>query len=308
MTIPMAEGYSQLIPPPPLAWRLRYRISRLTAKTLVAVPLVPRALRAIAHKLLAAVTLADDEVKNRKQLGLLNRDLAGQPEPESKFGYDELQEIAALKNYQAQVTDPNFKNAVSESPVLYDAIFERVSAILKNDPAVKTFVNFGVSFAHIDSVLAARFPSVKFIGIDRSEVTKTFNERCFSSLTNLEFIAGDVFELLASKRDFKNAVFFHTRTMLVIPPSVVSRLYARVKDSGFKYVVGLEQIGYSRETDAPYEFSDEPKASVLFRTIMFLHNYPGMLKQAGYRLTSIKALKTAHPHEDFRILAFTATL
>ncbi|MDO8579988.1 MAG: hypothetical protein Q7S13_00740, partial [Candidatus Omnitrophota bacterium] len=69
---------------------------------------------------------------------------------------------------------------------------------------------------------------------------------------------------------------------------------------------GMEQVGVSRETSKTFEFSEESVPSVLFRGFMFLHNYPGILKETGWKPEEIELVKTKHPHEDFRILSFVA--
>ncbi len=96
------------------------------------------------------------------------------------------------------------------------------------------------------------------------------------------------------------------RTLPCLPPSFILRLYQAVRKSGFEYVVGMESTGISRSTYAEYDFSEEHRPSVIFRDGMFIHNYPGLLKQAGFQIDNIEFIKTAHPNEDLRILSFIA--
>jgi len=69
-----------------------------------------------------------------------------------------------------------------------------------------------------------------------------------------------------------------------------------------------ESSGLSRETLEPFDFSYEKRDSVWFRSMMFIHNYPELLRNAGYELIHWECLKTAHPHPDLRVLAFIAKL
>jgi hypothetical protein len=92
----------------------------------------------------------------------------------------------------------------------------------------------------------------------------------------------------------------------VLPPSFVHKLYKAVLNAGFSYIVGMEFFGVSRETSKVFEFSEDPVQSVFFRDFMFLHNYPGILKECGFKLEDIELIKTRHSDEDLRLLSFVA--
>jgi len=68
----------------------------------------------------------------------------------------------------------------------------------------------------------------------------------------------------------------------------------------------MEQIGVSREISKPFEFSDKPAPSLLYRNFMFIHNYPNILEETGFKPDDIELVKTNHPHGDYRILSFVA--
>ncbi len=224
----------------------------------------------------------------------------------SDYGYeDDIRELNTAIKYKSQIEN-GVDKFPSESSKLYKYIEKEVSALFLKDPNIKHFVNMGVSYAYIDSILASKNPSVHFLGIDRSKFTKLFNEIHFSHFKNIEFIAEDIFSFLKSRR-FDGGVFFHTRTLLLLSKSFIEELYRAVADAGFKYIVGMEQVGISRQTLKPYQFSEDDKESVVFRSFMFIHNYPGILKKSGFQISKIELVKTDHPHEDFRMLSFTAS-
>ena len=114
--------------------------------------------------------------------------------------------------------------------------------------------------------------------MDRGLFTKLYNENLFNEIKNLEFKSVDIFDFLKNEKNAGNSVFFHMRTMPYLPPSFVSKLYKAVFAAGYKYIVGVEQVGISRVTYQDFDFSEELRPSVIFRDEMFIHNYPGLLK------------------------------
>jgi len=226
---------------------------------------------------------------------------------DSGYGYkDELQELSIGQYYRKQLLQ-NDVHEKSESLELYDHVIAEVSKLLTSNPSIKKVINFGVSYAHVDSELAKIFPNVSFVGIDRSQLTKEFNQEFFGDIKNLSFETGDIFKYLDSTEQ-QDSVLLHMRTCVVLPKYFLEDLYRKSRDVGVKFIIGFEQIGLSRQTNAPYSFSEKDQDSVVFRIFMQIHNYPGILKKLGYEIKRTKLLKTRHQDDDFRILSFTATL
>jgi len=222
----------------------------------------------------------------------------------SEYGYkdDEL-EFAVAKYYKKQLLDRDAKPA-TESFDLYDHAVGIVAALLTEDSLIAKTINFGVSYAHVDSILARMFPDRLFVGVDRSNLTKQFNYECFGDLSNISFEAENIMEYLEA--DHSGSILFHMRTCTVLPQSFVEALYEKASRANVRYIVGMEQIGVSRQTDQPYRFSEGKQDSVVFRSFMHIHNYPGILREYGYDLERIELVKTAHSDEDYRLLSFTA--
>ena len=224
---------------------------------------------------------------------------------ESSFGYaDDIQELNCAIKYYKQIQD-RFPTA-SESKVLYESAVEQLTNYFSR-AEIPVFLNFGVNLSYLDDMLAERFPEIQFVGIDRSNLTKAFNESRFVSRDNLELIVGDIFELLNS-RQFSGGMFFHMRTVTFLPSGFTRKLYTAVRKAGFKYIVGFEPLGLSRQTGRPYEFSLTPQPSVAYRGHAFIHNYPNLLFDAGYSVIDSQLIKTDHAHEDYRIVNFVAEL
>lgn len=298
--------YSHLAIRPPAAWWVRFALRQATGKLLAAVPLLARVLRKLGHVLTEISGMKDAELQNRKYLELLRAppDFTPSDDP---FGYTgSFHELRVALKYHEQLTTPDFDKMVGETPFVYRCVLDQVGRLIESDPAIPCMLNFGVGYGHIDSQLAKRFPRVRFLGLDRAQITKLYNDFTLSGQPNLEFVAADVFAYLASKR-FDGGIFFHVRTLSLLHPSFIEKLYKAARAAGFKHVFGLEQKGISRDTWEDYRFSDEPRPSVQYRGPMYVHNYPGLLKAAGFAVKSIELNKTPHPHPDYRLLSFVAS-
>ena len=289
--------------------RIDYVLRRVAGQAMLRLPFAQRALRKAAY-LLEHVALQGDIERDttgylRKLRGGEARDRA--TDPTSGFGYDsEAQELLVAVNYSREAARPDFARVRTESHALYEDIEATVARVLEQDPAVRSFVDFGVGYAHVEARLARRFPQVEFIGIDRSRLTQRFNEHHFADLPNTRFVSGDIFDLLRERR-FDGGVFFHARTLLMLPPETIDRLYDAVRGAGFRWIVGFEQAGISRETHGWYRFSaDEDRPSVVFRGFMFIHNYPYRLRRSGFTLVDADVIRTRHPNPDFRVLRLVA--
>lgn len=226
-------------------------------------------------------------------------------ELDSDFGYSGdvfVSELMTAHKYKKQI-DSGFSGP-GESRALYDHIIS-VSADLLKASGAKHYFNFGVCYAYTDSILAKEFPDVSFVGIERTPAGKIYNDQFFSDIGNLSIIFGDIFEHL-SKTRYDGGVFFHSRTLLLLPVEFVRKLYAAVHAAGFKYILATEPYGLSRQTRMSYRFSYNPQDSVVYRDFMYIHNWPNILKDCGFCLQRIEALKTGHPHQDMRMLSFSA--
>lgn len=207
--------------------------------------------------------------------------------------------------YKKQLEERENNSATDESFDFYEHADHVLSDLLSKDSSIEVSSNFGVSYAYLDSVLAKKFANCQFVGIDRSKLTQEFNQKIFNDQSNLRFEALDIFEYLANQSQC--GVLVHMRTCTLLPKHFLLKLYRAAFKAKVKYIVGFEQIGWSRETDNAYRFSDDDQESVVFRGFMNIHNYPGILKAAGFRLDRIELLKTAHPDDDYRIISFTAS-
>ena len=256
----------------------------------------------IANYIVNFNNMLNSGVKTSKSIKLLESPIESAGNFDSPYGYeDDFRELKVALHYQKQSKDLDID---SESKILYQHINSVCSVLIEKTNA-KDFFNFGISYAYIDSVLAKQFPSVSFSGIDRSNFTKLLNELNFSNIDNLTFHSGDVFDYLQNNQS-QNGIFFHTRTLTLLPKEFIEKLYKSVTQAGFKYIVCMEQVGISRQTMKPYEFSEENQPSIAYREGMYIHNYPYLLEKVGFSVERSELLKTDQPHSDYRILSITA--
>ena len=223
----------------------------------------------------------------------------------SAFGYeDDSKELDAVLYYRDQLRNPDFENIPSESAVLYQRVLAAFEELLEKDASIKNVLDFGVSYAHVDSVLAKRHPQLRFIGCDRSELTMAINRVDFGHVPNLVLHGGDVFECLEKYTPID--VLFHMRTACLLPADFLDQLYAKARACGARYIVLAEQIGLSWETDAGYVFSDQQQDSILLRWKMMIHNYPALLKKAGFKVAHSESFGTRHANPNLKLLLIVA--
>ncbi len=302
-------------------WYKKYLFQRKLAKLLCKYPAIGRHIRELGAKFYRSSNrfmnictrleklgyLGVNEAENRKFISVLEGNDSNPLIFGSSYGYeDEKRELYVAQHYRYQILNQEQGNDIkSESFDIYERIESVISDILSHDVEIKEVINFGVSYAYVDSLLAEKFNHVKFVGIDRSSLTKKYNEKYFSHIKNMTFHAGDVFQYLCNRKQDR-CLLLHVRTMSLLPANFIANLYQSCYQSNVKYIVGLEHVGISRQSEQPYRFSINNKPSVLFRNSMFIHNYPALWRNAGYMEKSTELLKTRHPDDDLFFLTFTA--
>lgn len=224
-----------------------------------------------------------------------------------EHGYtDKYGDLSAALGYAKGIAAPDFgENQLGESYVLYREQIKTLSELIERAGIEKVF-NFGICYAYVDSVLARKFGDVEFSGIDLSPHNAAFNAVEFGDVRNLRVLCGDAFRHLADNDCRGRGVFFHSRTLVLLPKDFIERLYRAAHAAGFEYVVGFEQSGLSEETLEPYTFDLSDKESVYWRDRMYIHNYPGIAEKCGFRVESADLFATKHTSPDFRVLRFVA--
>lgn len=161
-------------------------------------------------------------------------------------------------------------------PLLYVATRLEIE---KSKPA--SVMNFGAFFANVDATLALLFPETRFLAVDRGAEFVRLNRSVFCG-KNLEFIDADI-EAALERRP---TVLVHCKTACYLYPHKLERVYRMAASYGVRTIIGVENTGFCFGIEDFYRFSTEPKPSVFYKTAMFVHNYPAMLKSAGFEISS----------------------
>jgi hypothetical protein len=299
------SAYAHLHYQPSAYGWLHHWLRQGTARFVAHVPLVHPCVKLLARSVRAIENTTQAYLQTRNQMQ--RKRMAGENPLafDSGFGYEsELRELEVLAHYHEQLLQGNLAQQRTESAAVYDWLISNISDLLTTFPDLTHTINFGVSYAHIDAELAKKFPARRFVGLDRSSLTKWYNDKHFA-LPNLSIQTADIFEYLAPASQ-TGGVLVHARTLNLLPEDFNLRLYKAANEAGCRYIVGIEQCGISWETQQPFAFGAAQKESVVYRNFMFIHNYPALLSAAGYRVIRSQLLATRHPDPNYRLVAFVA--
>ena len=158
---------------------------------------------------------------------------------------------------------------------------ETIGQMLARDPAITTVFNFGAFCGKPDFDLARLHPGLTVIGFDRDKQAIAESARRFVA-PNLKFLAGDLADALSEVPEGGRSVMVHIRTCTTLFPEGVRRVYAAAAKAGIDYILGIETTGFSFQTVSWPDFSDPAQEPVVPLGVMVDHNYPTLLKEAGY--------------------------
>ena len=229
-------------------------------------------------------------IQNRAAIRNLRADLAADRLNRTGYvdHYTEARELLVWANYEKAFASAELSEPVFRARYVRDLIRERI-------PKGSTVLNFGCSYGWLEGELSSDYRAV---GIDRSTTAAERNREAFPKA---RFVAGDVFHSL---RGEKIDVFCHINAGTYFLPRFISRLYAAAAEAGARYLVAFEPSGRSRQTGEHFEYSTEPRDSVVFRGPMLLNNYPQLMRAAGFEIAHEAVLHPPHPQKDFRSVCF----
>jgi len=179
----------------------------------------------------------------------------------------------------------SYKGSESNESRINHIIQEKLGYFLRNrSPNIGKVVNFGVMCGYPDYCIAKKFPNTQFFCVDRQEIVQKLNESGFN-LSNLSFMSGDIIDLLPKiVNNDSNSVFHHVRTGCLCYPEFLKLLYKKCFEQKIEYIIFLESYGLSKHDKKFYNFQDLPAVSIGYRSNLFLHNYPKILSECGYKI------------------------
>lgn len=146
-----------------------------------------------------------DNLRSAQQLGEAIKN--EQTAPDFDY-YDEKHEIDVWNKYYSVLTG----KLHHAHTVFHHDLFRSIARDIIAKQNIGSVVNFGVSCAYSDALLADMFSGTKFFGVDRSSKTKALNERHFSA-DNIRFYGRESWQLHNewSFRASKSVCFFVSR-------------------------------------------------------------------------------------------------
>lgn len=137
--------------------------------------------------------------------------------------------------------------------------------------------------------LGARFPSVRFRGIDRQVVLRDLNAAHFEQ-PNVRFEAGDVMDFLPRfEPRAERKMLVHVRTGIMVYSAFLERLYALAASHGVSFVALYEIASLSCVS---WTFRDQGSGfeAEAHRSTMFIHDYAAALRRAGFTPITIERM------------------
>jgi hypothetical protein len=196
------------------------------------------------------------------------------------------------------------------SNVIYRSLISKkvASRLLTTLNTPQKFINWGSSYAWLESELSKEFPECLFYGLDRFECNRNLNRKEFKS-KNLFFIStGDMLDFIkGNQKLFKDSAFHHCYTAMFFLPAFIEQLYSKLFLSGASYIICHEHTAYSNQLKQIYRISEtEHRESALHRDSLILHNYPSILSKAGFKMVSAESYRSALLEDNFNSLVLIA--
>jgi hypothetical protein len=174
---------------------------------------------------------------------------------------------------------------------LFDFMENAVGAVLDQEAAELNHVfDFGTLCGHYLYNLSKRYPKASFAGIDRQLLIKELNDYMYR-VPNLAFHADDIRDYIPKLGGrSRNAMMMHARTATFCYPEYLRRLYGACAGAGVRNVVLFEGNSLCQHNFEFYDFDNMPADTVPTRVPLMLHNYPKLLREAGYDVLKVEQL------------------
>jgi len=206
-----------------------------------------------------------------------------------------------------------FTHRENHSVFLNRLYVDSVGDLLRERPDLCSVINLGSFCGYFDHVLAESRPELSVVGFDRDKAVIELNRRHFAA-PNLDYRADDLDSVLIEAVAAGTTVLTHVRTCTLMFPAGVAALYEQCREAGVKFIVGIESTGYSWQIDGFPDPDDFDRPPIVPLGIMIDHNYPRLLRDAGYRMSKrdLFMYPVIHPErlgqEQFVPMRFVAEL
>jgi hypothetical protein len=168
-------------------------------------------------------------------------------------------------------------------------------------PNLSRVINFGVMCGQAEYESAQTHSSVEFVGVDRQNATKEFNNIAYHA-PNLRFLAGEMEELLPSLvSDGAQTGFFHARTTTLLYPERVRQLYRQCAKLGIHSISVFENLAPNHHAYRYFDYADFPDDAIIYKNHQFIHHYPRYLEEAGYKIIEERRIASPSVQADSAI-------
>ncbi len=181
--------------------------------------------------------------------------------------------------------EPYFDEMIQEAPHLYFGWYRSFyrKKLIELAKGMEQLYNFGVMCALPDHEAALASPNVQFVGIDRQSETARHNSQAFSA-SNLQFVDGEIEDFLNAQKGGGKKALFHARTATLCYPEKIRQLYRLCARKGVTRIALFENVSLCHNNYRFMTFDEFPADAVIFKSHQFVHNYPKLLREAGYRV------------------------
>lgn len=212
-------------------------------------------------------------------------------------------EIARLRKYMLDVQDRDLRrDYFRTTPIertFQGLLLPLIDLVISDDEKVSKIVNVGASYAHVDSLLARRYPGIQFVGVDFAANLAEYNNEF--EFDNLEFRSGYAMEML-EQGQLNADVFFFGNAAYEIKNLELRRYFELFRTSGAKYVVLNEPIyplpggAIIDPLDVPLSesravYSHQGLGVSRHGPLGRVHNYKAMLEEAGFDVIHYHAFR-----------------
>lgn len=164
-------------------------------------------------------------------------------------------------------------------------MFERVEALLAQNPEIQKVVNYGTLCGEREAELAEHYPDRTFAGYDISPDATHLNQETYQR-GNLLF-GSDLNRLLEQLSTVSGeTLVVHCRTTDVMFPEAVRNVYRACWSHGVGYVLAAEYFSYSFLTLDYPDFATENLDTVQMGGIVVMHNYDKIFPETGYAVVA----------------------
>jgi hypothetical protein len=202
-----------------------------------------------------------------------------------KFRYDEMsyQEHLIKEHWEPYFCWMNLQPPHLMFGWLKNFYRDALVNVVRDDPAIREVINFGVMCGQAEYEAAGMFPDVRFVGVDRQRETARLNDQAYR-LPNLRFDAAEIEDTLQSMDGTLPRALFHGRTATLCYPQKMRDLYKLCAAKGVKYILLFENCSISHRDHTFHSPERMPAEAIIYKNDQFVHDYRGMLLSAGYEI------------------------